>query len=242
MKIIFAAYIFLLFVLPLNAQQALPDSAVLLQSVSNTLLAYKSEMGNNLHVFNGALYLRGGHGVKGTPFFITDSLLNSTVLYDGGRYESVPLHYDLVTDAVVTPSFNKQQEIKLVPEKLPWFSIAGHSFVRIVADSTTPSFITTGYYEKLYDGPLMVLARRQKIARLSGSLSDGETRYELYNNYFVQVNNAFYRADDKSDFLAATGYKKELIGKFIKDSSINFKKDRETAMARVAAYYAQLKN
>ncbi len=235
--------LFLSLVFDLAAQQPpVTDSALYVQSVNNALQQYKKEVQENLHIFNGAEYLRTGHGVKGTPFFEADSILPGSIFYDGRWYENVPLQYDLVTDDVIISNYAQNNQIKLVPEKLPYFSVGQHLFVRVTADSTLPSFIKTGYYEKLYDGNMVVLARRQKLARIAGVAADSEVRYNQYNEYFVLLNNTFYKAADKSDFLSIAGDKKDLIRKYIKDQKLKFNKKREADMVSVAAYYSQLKN
>ena len=226
----------------LVAQQPSTDSALYVRSVNNVLQLYKKEVKENLHIFNGIEYLRTSHGVKGTPFFEADSLLPGGVFYDGRLYEDVPLHYDMVTDNVVISNYARNNEIVLVPEKLNYFYAAQHLFVRITADSSLPSFIQTGFYEKLYDGKMMVLVRRQKVPRQAGIASDTELRYNEYNYYFVFMNNTFYRADDKNDFLSLAGDKKEEIRKFIKTNKLKFNKKREAAMISIAEYYSQLKN
>jgi len=235
----------LLLLLPalnLAAQQSPADSAFYVQSINNSLQSYKKEVQENLHIFNGIEYLRTGHGVKGTPFFEADSLLPGSVFYDGRLYENIPLHYDMVTDEVIISNYAQNNEIKLVSEKLLYFSVDQHLFVRITADSATPGFIKTGYYEKLYDGKMMVLAHRQKLSRTAGTASDNEIRYNEYNDYFVFLNNTFFRAGDKADFLSIAGDKKDAIRKYIKDNKLKFKKKREADMVSVAEYYSQLNN
>lgn len=239
---IFLYTILLFFFSHSYAQPPLPDTVFYNQSVDNAVSAYKNDVRENLHIYNGMAYLRTGHGIKGTPFFIADSLLPGAVFYDGRLYEHMPLHYDLVSDAVVTLNYQQNNEIQLVPEKLRYFYIDQHLFVRITADSSTPSFVTTGFYEKLYDGKLILLARRQKIAHMQGSAADNDNRYAEYNNYFVWMNDTFYRVDDKKDFLAAMNDKKEAVRKYVKDNTINFNKNREASMIQVADYYSQLKN
>ena len=225
-----------------NAQQPLTDTAFYTQSINNALAAYKKQVQDNLHIFNGIEYLRSSHGVKGTPFFEADSLLSGSVFYDGRLYEDIPLHYDVVTDDVVIENYAQNNEMKLVPEKLGYFYIAQHLFVRITADSLLPSFIPTGFYEKLYDGKLSVFARHQKIRKQSVSASESEARYIEYNYYFAFINNTFYKAGDKNEFLALMADKKDDIRKYIKDNKINFNKKREASMVQVAEYYSQLKN
>ncbi|MEO5682281.1 MAG: hypothetical protein ABIQ88_06545 [Chitinophagaceae bacterium] len=226
----------------LNAQQPLADSVFYVQSVSNAVSAYKNEVQGNLHIYNGSEYLRTGHGTKGTPFFEADSLLPGTVLYDGKFYNNLLLHYDLVTDNVIINNYAQNNELVLVPEKLDYFSILNHQFVRITADSSLPSFITTGFHEKLYDGRLTLFAKRQKAGKLSINAADNDATYVAYNYYYVLLNNVFYRADDKNSFLALLADQKEAINKYIKDNRINFNKKREESMIKVVEYYSQLKN
>ena len=224
------------------AQQPLSDSAFYNQSVNVALQSYKKEIQENLHIYNGSEYLRTGHGVKGTPFFASDSLLQGDVFYDGRLYKNISIHYDLVTDDVVINNYAQNNEIKLVPEKLDYFYILQHLFVRITADSSLPSFINTGFYEKLLDGRFSLFARRTKVRRLFGNASDNDARFNEYNHYFVLLNNTFYRVDDKGDFLALMAGKKNEIRKYIKDNKIDFNRKREESMVRVAEYYAQLNN
>ena len=60
-----------------DAQQSLTDTAFYTQSINNALAAYKKQVQDNLHIFNGIEYLRSSHGVKGTPF------LKLTAFYPG---------------------------------------------------------------------------------------------------------------------------------------------------------------
>lgn len=242
MKSIFTLLLLSL-VLNLAAQTpSVPDSSLYVQAVNNVLQSYKNEVQENLHIFNGTEYLRTGHGVKGTPFFQADSMFSGNVFYDGRFYENIPLHYNLVTDQVIINNYAKNNQIILVPEKLQYFNVIQHAFVRITADSALPSFIKTGYYDKLYDGKMMVLARRQKLPHIKGTALDNEIRYDEYTDYFVLLNNIFYRAGDKNAFLSIAGDKKEMIKKYIKDNKLKFKKTREADMVSVAGYYSQLKH
>ncbi|MFT3933003.1 MAG: hypothetical protein QM726_05245 [Chitinophagaceae bacterium] len=211
-------------------------------SVNAVTDGYKKQVQDNLHIFNGIEYLRPGHGVKGTPFFLSDSLLTGAVFYDGNMYENLPMHYDVVSDDVVINNYSKNNEIKLVPEKLSYFLIAQHLFVRITADSATPSFIKTGFYERLYDGKMSLFARYQKSPKLSNT-GDYTTLYAEYNNYYVLLNNTFYHADSKNEFLDLMADKKDAVKRFMKSNKIKINnKNPEAAMIQVAAYYSQLKN
>jgi hypothetical protein len=225
----------------LAAQPLVSSSNTRSIALANAIISYTKEVGESLHIYNGAAYLRTGHGVKGAPFFEADSLLNGSVFYDGRLYENLPIQYDLVTGEVITRNYQQNNEISLVPDKITFFSIGQHLFIRLLADSLLPSFITTGFYERLYSGKSAVFARRQKIPKMSGYAGESETRYNVYNNYFVLINEVFYRADDKDSFLHLMDDKKEAIRQFIKQHKINFKKKREAAMVQIAAFYDTIK-
>jgi len=242
MKYLFTILLFSFFV-QANAQQPLTDSAFYARSVSNVVEDYKKQVQENLHIYNGPIYLRTGHGVKGNAFFVSDSSLPGAVFYDGCLYENIPLHYDLVTDDVVISNYTQNNELKLVPEKLAYFYIAQHLFIRITADSLLPSFIATGFYEKLYGGKLSLFARYQKIPKQSVVATDTESKYLEYNYYYILKDNKFYHADDKNDFLSVMDDKKEAVRKYIKEHKIKFNdKKRAASMVEVAEYYSQLKN
>lgn len=239
----FSFSIFLLMLLgSVTAQQAMTDSSFYSRSLSNVLAAYQGTVRENLHIYNGAAYLRTGHGIRGTAFFESDSLMPGGVFYDGRLYENLLLQYDMVTGQVIIRDYQQQNELQLVAEKLAWFYIAQHVFVRIAADAETPSFISTGFYEKLYQGKITVFARRQKIVRRATDASDSKGNYAEYNSYFLLLNDVFYPVNDKNDFLSLMGPEKEAVAKYIKDNKINFRKRRETDMVEVAAYYDKLKN
>ena len=232
----------LLWALVTTAQQAPADSLLHAQAVRYLQQQYRKEVQENLHLFNGKEYLRSSHGVQGTPFFLTDSVLTGNVYYDGHLYEQVPLHYDLVTDDVITQNYAQNNELILVPEKLQYFSLQDRLFIRITADSTLPDFIKTGFYEQLFDGKMTVLAHYEKLARQTGSAADNTLKYTAYNYYFVLLNGVFYRADDKSAFISLAGNQKEAVKKFIKSNKLKFKKNKEADMVKTAAYFSQLTN
>lgn len=223
------------------AQPILPDSVFYSRSVAGATEAYRKEVRENLHIYNGAAYLRTGHGIKGTPFFAADSLLPGAAFYDNHLYGNLLLQYDMVADQVIIGNYAQQNQLQLVPEKLAWFSLAQHVFVRIAADSSLPSFMATGFYERLYWGNMTVLARHQKIPRQAVSAAENEGHYETYHSYFVLLNDVFYQVSGKSDFLSLMGSAKEAAARYIRENNINFKKEKEAAMVRMAAWYTQLK-
>ena len=221
--------------------QPAPDTSFYRQSVNTVLNNYKASVQENLHLYTGKEYIRPGHGMKGTPFFESDSLLSGTVFYDGKPYENITLMYDLTDDAIIINNYTGNNYIQLVPEKIDHFSVLQHKFERIKSDSATASFMRTGFYEKLFEGKMTVFVRREK--RLKNiTINDTNAEYIQYDYYYIRINNSFYPVDDKRLLLNAAADKKDELKKFIKDNKINFNKDRGNALVKIAAYYSQIKN
>ena len=62
--------------------------------------AYTGSLAAAWRLYTGPLYLGFDHHAAGHPFFLSDSLLNASVEYDGIFYPSLNLSYDLVKDLV----------------------------------------------------------------------------------------------------------------------------------------------
>jgi len=227
------------FYLPAKAQKPPSDSAFQDQAIRQVFNDYRAGAGENLRLFNGQQYIRTSHGIAGSPFFLSDSLLPGTVYYEDRLYSNQLLRYDMVIDNLIIPSYRGDNELQLVPEKLSYFTLLDHAFIRIVADSATPSFITTGYYERMNEGKLILLAKRSKLVQNSHSGGD-VTSYKDYVYYYAWRDNKFYRIDDKKELLALMEDKEPQVNQFIKDNKLKFKKSREADYMQLAAYYSKL--
>jgi hypothetical protein len=227
------------FYLSAKAQKPPSDSAFQDQAIRQVISDYRTSAGENLRLFNGQQYIRTSHGIAGSPFFLSDSLLSGTVYYEDRLYTNQALRYDMVIDNVIIPSYRGDNEMQLVPEKLSYFTVLDHAFIRIVADSATPPFITTGYYERLNEGKLILLAKRSKLVQNSRSGND-VTSYKDYVYYYAWRDNKFYRVNDKKELLVLMEDKKPQLNQFIKDNKLKFKKNREADYIELATYYSKL--
>jgi hypothetical protein len=204
--------------------------------------AARKQIGSNLRLFTGAEYIRNGQHAQGFPFFQSEQPLEGSVFYDGASYEHIPLQYDLVTGDVVTHDPDNDANISLVPEKLTRFSIAGHTFIWLPAAGDSGTNIDPGYYELLYPGPFILVARHEK--KLVYPTSNEEMlKYVAVDNYFFQPQrNQYVRIDGQHSLLNILADKKDLIKKFIHQNKLNINKDPGGTLVQVIHYYNQLKN
>ena len=223
-----------------SAQSNMPDSGFYRQSVDNAIGLYINRLGENSNLYNGSEYIYSYHGIKGYPFYASDRPLNGDIEYDGILYKNVPMSYDLVRDEVLINEPGQNFNVRLVVEKIRYFSLSNRVFVRMVQDSTGNPFLTTGFYNILYKGKVSVLARLTKKIQ-SGSAEDS-IKFIQYTNYWVKKDDSYQPVENKKTLLNIFRDQKDLIRKYLRKNKINYKKDPANAIIKAAEYYGSSKN
>jgi len=137
------------------AQQDLQDTSFQSESVHNSIDLYYKSIGENAHLYNGAeymLYTLYDKEDSKNLYFMSIFLQNGSVFYDGSLYADVPLTYDLLHDELVTTRYKQNYRIRLNADKVGYFDLAGHHFVRVIDDTAHHLPFGTGYYDLMYDG------------------------------------------------------------------------------------------
>src|SRR5215467_3611081 len=117
-------------------QSYLSDSAFYRQAVDHAVGLYVNTLGENSHLYNGSEYIFSSHGIKGSPFFFSDQPLIGSIYYDGTAYENVHFSYDVVQDRIFLTEKGMGFNIQLINEKIASFTLEGHRFIHIHADSS----------------------------------------------------------------------------------------------------------
>ncbi|PWT77280.1 MAG: hypothetical protein C5B59_04480 [Bacteroidetes bacterium] len=223
-----------------RCQNGNSDSLIYQQSVKSAVDLFYKSMNENIHLYNGSEYVSFNYQSNKNPFFVTDSFEEGALFYDSVLYHAVPLAYDIYFDELITYRYRLPYRIKLVPEKVGWFTLNGHTFVRIQADSTS-GLPGTGYYDRLYNGKSMVLAKRKKITADIVVENVYSFRYQESDHYFVKKDGAFIPVHNKKTTMHVFKDRKKELLKLLKKNKIKFKTNPELAIARAAEYYDQIK-
>jgi hypothetical protein len=231
----------LLYMQQSNAQSP-ADSAFSYPSLTQAVEVYTNSNAARDRLYNGPLYSGYDHHPQGHPFFISDTLLAGSVSYDGIVFPDIRLSYDLIKDVVVMKNGQKDINFQLLPEKLQYFTVAEHRFLYLTTDSSTVNLPATGYYEELYQGKAIALARHEKTIQSTGKAEENLSDYRQYDFYYVEVGGRFYSVHSERNLRDAFGSDKLLVRNFMKRSRLSFRKDPVTTLTRVAEYYSQLKN
>jgi len=224
------------------AQSVSTDSAVVEQSLKNTIATYYKTIGENSHLYNGSEYVGYNYETNKNPFFESIFMLNGTVAYDGTVYHDVPIAYDTYHDLLITNRYEKNYRIMLVSDKIDSFQLAGHNFIRVVQDSSNQDIISTGFYERLYLGKTVVLAKRKKKYEETISTNGTSSQFTEDDHYFILKKGIFYSVRNRKTALSVFKEDKKEIQKLLHKNKIKFKPNSEYGIVKIAEYHDQLTN
>ena len=224
-------------------QTASADSVNLQQTVSHFFKSINEES----RLYNGHEYLPYDPQIKNSALFPYDvkTWAPGYINYDDVVYENVPMMYDVNKDVVVVLLYNKFSMFSLLSDRVRDFNYLNHRFIRLGADqiSDNQAGLTTGFYEQLYTGKIVILAKRMKNIQTTLSASTGpETYFYEKNDYYLKKGNAYYKINGKGSMLKILKEKKSELQKYIKQNNIDFGNNPDEAMAKIASYYDHLTN
>jgi len=227
-----------LFCTPVLAQSSQSDSAFYQLAVYNALAFYQQSSGDQSRLLNGREYkpYRIEFAI-GQPFFLSEKFTAGSIVYEDGYYENVQLLYDEVKGMLIAET---GVSIELITERIREFTIAGHFFTRLPADSanTQPD---NDFYERLYSGKIEIYKKERKF--LSEDVSDTEGVRGVVATktfYYLRKGTRYYTFKNKNSLLDILQDKKAQLQQFIKTKALDYKHDTDNSIAKIAGYYEQL--
>lgn len=230
--------VFSFFLLPLKAQ-SLSDDSGSAGSSAKIVGLYQEKVAGQSPLYQGREYLGFDNRIIGHAFFASDEWSQATIQYDGVLYEGVRLLFDIVNEEVIVLHPNDYAKIKLLNEQISWFSFSGHTFIRLAGNEAVPE---AGLYERLYDGKLMVLAKRKK--QLSSYTSDKELirEFEEKNRLYIKKEGIYHAVKSKRSVLKVLKEQKKELRRFLRKNKIKYRKNRDAAIVKMAGFYDSLEN
>lgn len=212
------------------------------QSIQNAIESYHKAIGENNHLYNGSEYVTGNYQPENNPYYASIFSGNGSILYDELLFNDVPLTYDIFHDEVIIDRYNQHYKIRLVSEKIDHFDFAGHTFIRIVEDSSNKVLLGTGFYDRLYNNKLMVLAKRRKKVVETIELTGATSQFTEDDHYFINKNGEWNEVHNRASVLRVLKDKRKDVVKLMRKNKIKFKNNFENATVKAAEYYDQIKN
>jgi hypothetical protein len=242
MQLLCRVFFYLLFSVSFLNSLCAQDSSSAQLSTSNAIAFYNNFLGEEGHLYNGSEHVPYDFRIKGNPYYLSTLLQPGFVNYNGILYQPVSMAYDIVRDEVTANRFNQTFRITLVSEKIAYFSLFNHYFMRIDPD-TNNKLITPGFYDRIYDGKIKLFAKREKKIKESVTAEEGDQLWFTENDlYFIFRNNKYYAIKDKNDLFDFFKDRKKDLKKYLRKNKIKFKNEPELAILKSVEYYDQLKN
>lgn len=222
----------------LMAQTSLGDSSFYEEAISNAIGVFRKTERDQSRLYNGRQYKPYTFTfIRGVPFFLTEEFTGGTIHYDGSFYDSVRLLYDEIKEMVI---IDLGWRVELVNERIGNFSIGDHQFLHLKKDSLN-NLPASGFYEKLYNGQVVLYKKEKKEIKDHLSVSDGYQAEAIAKSYYyIKLDNIYHYVKRKKNLLNIFKDKKNEIQQYMKSSQLNFKNDKERTLSSVAAYYDQI--
>lgn len=242
----FQVLLFLFFTLTCGSVargQAAPEG-VLAASVAAARLQYDASFEVHPQLYNGAEYAdysRQYHARTGHQFFLSTERQQGSALYNEHHFLNLPLSYDLVLDQLVLQQNSSSLLLRMVSEKVRYFYIGNHYFVRLVADTTKGKVLRTGFYEVLQQGRVQLLAKRAK--RLQEQLKTHNTNVEFTpaDRLFARKDGIYYAVRSKGAVKRLFADKAKEIQAYMQTNKLRLNKAQfEDTLVELTRYYNSL--
>jgi hypothetical protein len=204
------------------------------------LSLYKTATRDAQNLYNGRLYYIYDAREEEHQFYEERKFEKGTVFYDGQRYDSIPLMYDLVKDELVIKHINGFESMLLQSPKVGFFTTHNHIFFKLESGKDINPDMRTGFYDLLYDGKSKTLVRRIKQRQEKIVEKKVIALFPAKNFYYVYANAKYNPVHTRKAVLALFPEQKTELRKFLREQKIKFRKNRELAIITMVARYDEL--
>jgi hypothetical protein len=233
------------FIIPTaSAQHLANDGPASADSSSYVRQIFESNLSQQSGLYNGLEYQFYNPEIEGSAYFNEAKFFDKgSLVYNGVRYDNVPLMYDLHADRVVSLLYDGYNKFQLIDERVREFDLYNHHFVRIAVDSADRSTpIRTGYYDEIYAGKITLLAKRTRELKETSGARELKRYFLAKNTYFLKKEGQYISVNSDRSFFNALGDRRKDLQRFLKDNKVNYRKNPEHAMVMLATYYDRPSN
>jgi hypothetical protein len=229
------------------SQNIITDTSGDTSSFQTAVNLYQRFLAQETGLYNGSEYAYNAYYPftinEGHPFFQSLNFDTGAVFYNNVLYENVSLLYDIVKGELLTHDPTNNYVMRLNSERVMWFIIWGHTFIRLNQDNAKGSPLHTGFYDLLYNGNTSLYKRVSKIFKENTASFQGLNIYPVESNeYFIKRDDRYYTVKNKKSLLLIMKNKKKEVAQFIKKNKLKLRKAKEYALMKIVAYYDGINN
>ena len=200
---------------------------------------YKDATLPSQNLYNGRVYYIYDGRMEEHQFFDSRKWDKGSVIFDGQRFDSIPMLYDIVKDELVVRHMNGEG-ITLPSERVQYFSNNRQPFRWFEAGKGIEPTMNTGFYNVFYDGPTQLLIRRKKFREEKIKDKSVITQFPQKDSYYVRKNDHYFAVRTKKSVLKLFPEQKSELRRALRESGIQYRSDRATAIGRMVATYDAL--
>lgn len=191
-------------------------------------------------ILNGRIWRNQYTKASGDQFFLTNSFVKGSMVFNGMKFDNLDLMYDIAGDELIM-SIISHPTIYVNKEMVDSFDIAfGSKNYHIINTGTDTTGLLRGYVNVLYDGPSTLYVKYTK--KLQPLAVDG--RYDLFyqeHKMYIRRNTEILAFEGKRDLLKILEDKKAEIKDHLKEGKIKLSRKDPESFISVLKYYDGLK-
>jgi len=191
-------------------------------------------------ILNGRIWRNQYAKASGDQFFITNTFVKGSVVFNGKKFDDLDLMYDIADDELIM-SIVSHPTIIVNKEMVDSFDLfIGNRIYHIINAGTDTTIVLRGYVNVLYVGPSTLFVKY--IKKLQPLAVDG--RYDLFyqeHSMYIKKNTEIVAFEGKNDLLKILSDKKEQLKGYLKTGKIKLSRKDPESFIPVLEYYDRLK-
>lgn len=181
----------------------------------------------------------------GHPFWNEDKWYNGFIIYNGLKFDSLAIRYNIYTNDVIVfkEVLNKTRIYKLNKELIKEFAFYNNFLMDTVVfhSINLDNGLDKTIYEIAYDGNCKYYIHYRKS--INNRVSGGYTGEYLYSPIlYAEIDNSIVEFRSKAEFLDLFENQKSEIKKYMREQGIKYKKQTPENLSSVFQYYDSLMN
>ncbi|MDP4222901.1 MAG: hypothetical protein Q8868_06255 [Bacteroidota bacterium] len=208
-----------------------PNKSIRLHSTDNQ---------NNKELLNGRIWRNEYLKAVGNQYFLTNTFLKGTVIFNGKKFNNLDLQYDIASDELIL-RIESCPVIILNKEMVDSFSLVFENrSYNVFNAGTDTSSLLRGYINVLYDGPSTLYVKYSK--KLYPLAVDG--KYDLFyqeHRVFVKKGSEIVLVSGRRKFLCLLDDKKKEIRHYMRTERIRISHRDPGTYVKVLRFYDSIR-
>jgi len=201
----------------------------------------------NIGIYEGVAYKKNYRTINEYhEYYISTKFLTGDIVYDRQVYYDIDMKYNIYDDELIVklPVQSGHSIIKLISEKVEWFSLNNHEFIRLSKKNNAHFFEKiSGFFEISFQNTLLTLYKKNKKTRkkqLDIKLTYSE--FKDKNEYFLYYNKEYYKIRSKKDLVQLFPNQKKSINTFYSINKVSLNSNSDIFMNKLIKHLSSLIN